>query len=100
MGRAEEVKSHVTEFILGNFPAMKKRALGDDTLLLESGVVDSIGVLEIVSFLEQKFEITVCDDDLIPENFSSISQIAAFVEARLQPAIPTENAGNPVCETR
>jgi acyl carrier protein len=52
--------------------------------LLESGVIDSLGVLELVAFLQQEFGIAISDDDLTPENFKSIECMAQFVESMLQ----------------
>jgi acyl carrier protein len=57
-------------------------ALKRDASLLEEGILDSTGVLELVSFLEQHFGITVSDDELLPENLDSVAQIVAFVEKK------------------
>ena len=48
--------------------------------LLSKGIVDSHGVMELVGFLEERFGISVGDEDLSPENFESVTSIAAFVE--------------------
>jgi len=50
--------------------------------LLEAGILDSLGVLSLVSFLESRYEIGVSDDELLPENFDSIEAITAFVRRR------------------
>lgn len=50
-----------------------------DEDLLATGIVDSHGVMEMVAFLEQRYGVTVTDDDLTPENFQSLSGIEAFV---------------------
>lgn len=97
MAQDQTVKSRITHFIFEKFPAARKRQPGEDTSLLESGIVDSIGILEIVAFIEQNFAITVSDDDLVPENFGSISGMAAFVEARLTGCATTE-AQDAVCD--
>jgi acyl carrier protein len=57
-------------------------ALERDASLLEQGILDSTGVLELVSFLEQHFGITVADDELLPENLDSVEKIALFVEKK------------------
>ena len=54
----------------------------DDTSLMASGVIDSMGIIEIVSFIEDKFSIVVSDEEVAAENFDSIEKIASFVEAR------------------
>lgn len=61
------------------FPVARKNKIDDDAHLLESRVIDSLGVLDIVAFLEQSFGISVTDDELVPENFGSINRMAAFV---------------------
>jgi acyl carrier protein len=50
--------------------------------LLSKGIVDSHGVMELVGFLEEKYGITVADEDLSPENFESVSSIEAYVERK------------------
>ena len=54
--------------------------LGDDDQLVEAGIIDSLGVMTLLSFLDEKFSIQVSGDDLVPENFASISAIAALIE--------------------
>lgn len=57
-----------------------EQELSGDASFLESGIIDSTGVLELVAFLEEKFEIKVEDEDLIPANLDSINAITRFVE--------------------
>jgi acyl carrier protein len=56
--------------------------LANDTLLLESGVIDSLSLLRIVVFLEERFGITMGDADLLPENFVSVNAICAYLRTR------------------
>jgi acyl carrier protein len=56
--------------------------LADDTSLLENGVIDSLSLLRLVVFLEERFGIAVGDADLLPQNFSSVNAICAYVRAR------------------
>jgi acyl carrier protein len=56
--------------------------LADETSLLESGILDSLSLLQLVVFLEERFGITVGDQDLLPENFASVSTICAYLRAR------------------
>jgi acyl carrier protein len=76
------VNSEIRRFILEKFPLARRLQLKDSDALLESGMVDSLGVLDLVNFLEQQFSITVTDDELVPENFQSVERIVAFVETR------------------
>jgi acyl carrier protein len=72
----------IRTFIIKKFPASRKKVLTDDLPLIESGIVDSLGVLEVVSFLEQNFGIKVHDEDLTPENFGSIGLLTQFVTTK------------------
>ncbi len=57
-------------------------SLGHDQSLLESGIVDSTGVLELVFFVEEAFGIKVKDEELVPRNFDSIAKLAAYVRSK------------------
>mgnify|MGYP003530684363 CR=1 FL=1 len=69
----------VETFIRQTFVHDPRTTLTPDTPLLDSGVIDSTGVLEVVAFIEKTFNIHVADEDLVPANLDSISRIAAFV---------------------
>jgi acyl carrier protein len=56
--------------------------LADGASLLESGIIDSLSLLRLVVFLEERFGITVGDEDLLPENFASVETICAYLRAR------------------
>ena len=61
--------------------------LSDDASLIACGVVDSTGVLEVVTFLESTFDVTIDDDDLLPENLDSIAaRMVALVERKQREA--------------
>ena len=87
--KSESVDGHpkagVREFILKQFPLARKQQVKDSDPLLESGMLDSMGVLDVVTFIEQKYSISVADEDLSAENFHSIDRIAAFVESKAKP---------------
>lgn len=53
-----------------------------DTSFLESGIIDSTGVLELVAFLEEEFHVKVEDEDLIPANLDSVNAVTRFVERK------------------
>ncbi|HLZ23799.1 MAG TPA: acyl carrier protein [Ktedonobacterales bacterium] len=57
--------------------------VGDDESLLERGIVDSTGVLELVLFAEETYDITVDSADLLPENFDSINSLTRYVAQRM-----------------
>jgi acyl carrier protein len=56
--------------------------LTDDASLMESGILDSLSLLRLVVFLEERFGITVGDADLLPDNFASVNAICAYLRAR------------------
>ena len=56
--------------------------LADDASLLDSGILDSLSLLRLVVFLEERFGITMGDADLLPENFASVNTICAYLRAR------------------
>jgi acyl carrier protein len=78
----ELVKQEIRNFIMTNYMLQSGRPLGDDDSLQELGIVDSTGVLELVSFLQEKFSIEI-DDELSPENLDSVSNLTHFVSAKL-----------------
>jgi acyl carrier protein len=69
----------VRQFIETNFYIADKSQLLDETSLLEKGMVDSTGIMEVVAFLESEFGVQVDDTEILPENLDSIARIAAFV---------------------
>jgi len=60
-------------------------AIAHDASLLDAGIIDSTGVLELVSFLETTFGIEVRDDEMLPENLDSIRAITSYVSRKLEP---------------
>lgn len=78
------LKEEVLKFIKENFIFDEGETLNENDSLLEKGVIDSTGVLELVSFIEEKYKITVEDDELVPENLDSINRIVAFVSRKLK----------------
>ena len=75
------VESTVRQFLRGEL-GKDESSVGPDDSLLESGTIDSMGVLQLVAFLENTYAVKVDDEDLMPENFDTISAIAAFIERR------------------
>jgi acyl carrier protein len=75
--------SRVREFVTRNFFVSDAARLTDDASLLDLGVVDSTGVLEIIGFVERDFAVAVEDDEIVPANLDSIERIAAYVERKL-----------------
>jgi acyl carrier protein len=74
----------VKEFIIENFLFGEEVQLELDTDFFDKGIIDSTGVIELVSFIEEKFNISVEDDELIPENLSSLKRVDLFLEKKLR----------------
>jgi acyl carrier protein len=74
------VQSEVRGFIVENFLyGGEDDGLSLDASLLKRGVIDSTGVLELVAFLEERYGISVADDELVPDNLDSIMKISSFI---------------------
>ena len=78
------ILARVRAFIEENFLFREDLAsLSDEASLLESGVMDSTGVLELVAFLEADFPVVMADAEIVPENLDSIAAIARYLERKL-----------------
>lgn len=55
----------------------------DDTSFLNEGVIDSMNVLELVMFVEEKFGVTVADQDIVPDNFDSVTRLANYIRRQI-----------------
>ncbi|MDH3469667.1 MAG: acyl carrier protein [Gammaproteobacteria bacterium] len=69
-------------FIKQRFPLASSKVLTPELSLLDSGIVDSLGVLDLVGFIEEQFGIEAQDEDLVPDNFDSIDALTRFVKGR------------------
>lgn len=77
------IKADVRTFIIDNFMmGINPEELGDKDSLLDKGIIDSTGVLELVGFLEETFRIQIDDEELIPENLDSVEKITAYVNRK------------------
>lgn len=73
----------VKDFIIENFLFGEGEPLGMETDFFDKGIIDSTGVIELVDFLEKSFEISVDDEELIPQNLSSLQRIDVFLNKKL-----------------
>ena len=76
------IKDQVRSFLTTNFYVPDPAELANDATLLDQGLIDSTGVLEVIEYLENTFGITIEDSEMLPENLDSIDKIAAFVERK------------------
>ena len=78
-----ELKNKIRTFVVENFLFGNNENLEDTTSFLEEGIIDSTGVLELVSFIEEEFSIIVEDEELIPENLDSIYNVTAYLGKKI-----------------
>ena len=76
-------KELVKNFIVENFLFGEERKLNDDTDFFSSGIIDSTGIVELVGFLESSLPVKVTDDEMLVDNFSSLSNITAYLKLKL-----------------
>ncbi len=69
----------IKTFIIENFLFGEGNDLKDDTSFLEEGIIDSTGVLELIEFLEDEFNIQIDDEDMIPENLDSLKNLIQYI---------------------
>ena len=79
----DTIRDDIRDFVVENFLfGDEAHAPADDESLIENGIVDSTGVLELVAFLEERFGLVMADADIVPANLDTLARIAAFVAAR------------------
>lgn len=75
-------REQIRSFLASNFYIRDVEALDEESSLLEGGIIDSTGVLEVVGFIETTFNISVEDSEILPENLDSIQAIACYVAGK------------------
>jgi acyl carrier protein len=82
MGYLETVR----DFVVENFLFGEDGMLKEETSFLESGIIDSTGILELIAFLEETYGLTIGDEEIVPENFDTLGNVVRFLERKLSPA--------------
>ncbi|MFH1843781.1 MAG: acyl carrier protein [bacterium] len=78
-----DLREHIRAYIIENFLFGDVTPLTGDTIsLLDNGIIDSVGVMELVAYLEQDHELTIEDEELIPENLDSVDNLVQFVTCK------------------
>ncbi|MBN1872932.1 MAG: acyl carrier protein [Anaerolineae bacterium] len=78
------IETQIKQYVAENFLFSDNGySLPDDASFLEEGVIDSTGVLELILFVEETFGLTVANEDVLPENFDSVTQLAAYIRRKL-----------------
>ena len=93
------IEEQVQTYIVENFMFGDEEDLETSQSLLESGVVDSTGVMELVLFVEETFGVKVDDNDLVPENLDTIESIARFVKSKLAKTPTASSPPSPEIES-
>jgi len=82
----QEVEKKIRDFILENFLFTEDQSeLANSASFLEEGIVDSTGILEVISFLEDEFEVDIEDEEMVPDNLDSVNNIVAFISRKQRP---------------
>jgi len=79
----QDIQKTVRDFIQQNFIFDSNIVLENDESLLGKGIIDSTGVLELIGFLEEKFQLQFGDDELVAENFDTVIKISDFLQKKL-----------------
>ncbi len=79
----DQIREEIRQFVRKNFVFDTRRVLDDKESLLGSGVIDSTGILELISYLEEHFAVKFEDAELTGENFDSVEKITSFVSGKL-----------------
>jgi acyl carrier protein len=78
------IQQDIREYIVDTFLFGEDGGLQDDSSFLAEGIVDSTGIMQLVSYLQEQYRITIEDEELIPDNLDSIRKVMAFVAAKKQ----------------
>jgi len=81
----EEIKHEIRNFIVENFLFGEANGLSESDSLLEKGVIDSTGILELIAFIEEKYRIHVEQEELVPENLDSIVNVSDYIVRKQAP---------------
>jgi acyl carrier protein len=82
MTRMDDFETEIRRFLADNFLFGEEKPLAVDESLLDAGLIDSTGVLELISHIEAHYRIKVEDEELIPENLDTIANICAFLKKK------------------
>lgn len=77
-----EIKENIREFVVENFLFGDGNELENSTDFFEKSIIDSTGILELVCFVEESCSLTISDEEIVQENFSSVDRVSDFVQKR------------------
>jgi len=82
----QPLTQQLRQFVVDNFLFGQDNGFAENTSFLDHGMIDSTGMLELLSYLEKTFAITVEDAELVPENLDSIDNLVAFIKRKQRAA--------------
>jgi acyl carrier protein len=80
-----DILGHITSFIEDTFLFGEKIQITENESLTKNNVLDSTGILEIISFIENRYSFSVQDEEIVPENFDSLQSIRQYIEKKITP---------------
>jgi acyl carrier protein len=79
---AMSINEDIRFFVVENFLFGEDRGLLDDSSFIQEGIVDSTGIMQLVSYIQEQYLINIEDEELTPENLDSIRKVSAFIEGK------------------
>jgi acyl carrier protein len=77
------IQKEIRQYVFENFIVDDDEDFSDDESFLESGLIDSTGILELITFVEENYEIEIEDEEMIPDNLDGIAKVAGFVASKM-----------------
>jgi acyl carrier protein len=90
-GAVVDIEVKLREYLKDNHLPKNSLAYSDEENLFDTGIIDSAGVISFISFIEDKFNITIPDEDLLPEHFASVTAISSYIKMRRRQSPQEEN---------
>jgi acyl carrier protein len=77
------LQEEIRNFVVENFLFGEDKGLTDNSSFIKEGIVDSTGIMQLVSFIQDQYRIAIEDEELVPENLDSIAKVSAFIESKM-----------------
>ncbi|MBP7736609.1 MAG: acyl carrier protein [Spirochaetes bacterium] len=81
---SKAIQKNILNFILENFPNAKAYNINEESSLLKDKIIDSLGILTIIQFLEEEFGVIIKDEEVDESNFNSIKSITSFINSKIK----------------
>ena len=91
------LQEDIRNFVVDNFLFGDAGSLDNDSSFIKGGIVDSTGILQLVAFIQERYNLEVEDDELVPENLDSVNRAAAYVERKKRSSL--EEGAETACDT-